>query len=426
MLRPEFIRTNLELVRSGLRKRAWKEEAIKVLDEVIRLDDERKNVQTIMDSDLSKVNTLSSQVGSLYKSGKRAEADVIKDQVTSIKTSIKETQEKLHKIVTSLEGHLLTIPNHAHDSVPQGTSEEDNEVYKAWGSDLPTLDKEALAHWDIAEKYNIVDFKLGVKITGAGFPVFRGKGSKLQRALINFFLDEAIEAGYEEFVAPLLVNEESARGTGNLPDKEGQMYHCEKDNLYLIPTAELPLTNVHRNVILDEKDFPLKLTGYTPCFRREAGSYGSDVKGLNRVHQFDKIEIVQIEHPERSYNTQVEMLNHVESLLKKLELPYRILRLCGGDLTFASALTYDFEVYAAGQKRWLEVSSVSNFETYQSNRLKLRYKDQQGKKHLAHTLNGSALALARIIAALLENNQTKEGIKIPKVLVPYTGFEWIN
>ncbi|HFB99572.1 MAG TPA: serine--tRNA ligase, partial [Phaeodactylibacter sp.] len=316
-------------------------------------------------------------------------------------------------------------PNVPHDSVPPGNTDEDNEVFKAWGSPLPELGADALPHWELAKKYNLFDLELGVKITGSGFPLYRSKGAKLQRALINFFLDEADAAGYEEIIPPLMVNEDSARGTGQLPDKEGQMYHATVDNLYLIPTAEVPITNIYRNVILTEKDFPIKMTGHTPCFRREAGSYGAHVRGLNRVHQFDKVEIVRIEHPDNSYAVLDEMLLHVEGLLEKLELPYRILRLCGGDLGFTSALTFDFEVYSAAQKRWLEVSSVSNFETFQTNRLKLRYRDADGKTHLAHSLNGSALALARIVAALLENNQTPNGIKIPKALQPYTKFEMI-
>ncbi|MEM6380002.1 MAG: serine--tRNA ligase, partial [Bacteroidota bacterium] len=310
--------------------------------------------------------------------------------------------------------------------VPAGKSEDDNEVYQAGSAQLPVLGDDAKPHWELAKQYNLFDLELGVKITGAGFPLYRGKGAKLQRALINFFLDEAHAAGYEEIIPPLVVNEASAQGTGQLPDKEGQMYHAEKDGLYLIPTAEVPITNMYRDVILKESDFPIKLTGHTPCFRREAGSYGAHVRGLNRVHQFDKVEIVQIQHPDKSYDTLHEMLDHVKSLMDKLELPYRILRLCGGDLGFTSALTFDFEVWSAAQERWLEVSSVSNFETFQSNRLKLRYKDANKKTHLAHTLNGSALALARIVAALLENNQTANGIRIPKALQPYTRFEMID
>jgi seryl-tRNA synthetase len=310
--------------------------------------------------------------------------------------------------------------------VSHGKSAEDNFVYKSWDKPLPALGEDALAHWELADKYNLFSLSLGVQITGSGFPVYRGKGARFQRALISFFLDEAVKAGYEEIIPPLLVNKDTARGTGQLPDKEGQMYYCEKDDLYLIPTAEVPVTNIYRDAIVNKNDFPIKLTGYTPCFRREAGSYGADVKGLNRVHQFDKIEIVRIEHPDKSYEALEEMLGHVEGLLDKLELPYRILRLCGGDMGFASALTYDFEVYSLAQKRWLEVSSVSNFETFQTNRMMLRYKDDDGKNKLAHTLNGSALALARIVAALLEKNQTSDGIIVPEVLRKYTGFEIIN
>ncbi len=426
MLRTEFIRNNTELVKKGLIKRNWSEDRCAILEEVITLDDQRKKIQTSSDSLLHEMNLLSGQIGDLYKSGRREEAEVLKAKVGELKENSKELESKLKEAVDNIEAKLLTIPNVPNELVPFGNSEEENEVYKDWTEALPDLGDNALAHWELAEKYNLIDFKLGVKIAGSGFPLFRNKGSKLQRALINFFLDEASKAGYEEVVPPLLVNAPTATATGNLPDKEGQMYVAERDELYLIPTAEVPVTNIFRDVILNEADFPQKLTAYTPCFRREAGSYGSDVKGLNRVHQFDKIEIVQIAHPANSYDVHQEMLDHVEGLLQKLELPYRILRLCGGDLTFTSALTYDFEVYSAGQKKWLEVSSVSNFETYQSNRLKLRYKNSEGKKQLAHTLNGSALALARIIAAIFENNQTEQGIKVPAVLVPYIGFDWIN
>ncbi len=426
MLRTEFIRNHTELVKKGLIKRNWTEERCGILQEVIALDDQRKKIQTSSDSVLHEMNVLSGKIGEMYKSGNREEAETLKTKVGQLKETSKDLESQLKEAKEKIEQKLFAIPNVPNSLVPAGKSEEDNEVYKDWESPLPKLGDGAMAHWELAEKYNLIDFKLGVKIAGSGFPLFRNKGSKLQRALINFFLDEASAAGYEEVVPPHLVNTASATATGNLPDKEGQMYVAERDELYLIPTAEVPVTNIFRDVILNESDFPQKLTAYTPCFRREAGSYGSDVKGLNRVHQFDKIEIVQISHPDESYKIQQEMLDHVEGLLQKLELPYRILRLCGGDLTFTSALTYDFEVYSAAQKKWLEVSSVSNFETYQSNRLKLRYKDSEGKKHLAHTLNGSALALARIIAAILENNQTEQGIKVPAVLVPYIGFDWIN
>lgn len=425
MLQTTIIRAHRDAVVEGLRKRNWSEEDLQKVDEVVKIDDDRKAFQTELDQALAQRNQLSSQVGALFKSGKREEAEGIRQQVTTLKATIAVLEEKLAATKETLQQLLYQIPNIPHPTVPEGSTEEDNEVYQAWEGDLPDLGDTALPHWELAKQYNIFDLELGVKIAGAGFPLFRGKGARLQRALINFFLDEAIAAGYEEMVPPHLVNEATATGTGQLPDKEGQMYYVTADDFYLIPTAEVPLTNVYRNDILNAKDFPLKITGYTPCFRREAGSYGAHVRGLNRVHQFDKIEIVQIQHPDKSYETLYEMIEHVKGLLDKLELPYRILRLCGGDLTFASALTFDFEVYSAAQKRWLEVSSISNFETFQSNRMKLRFRD--GKEtRLAHTLNGSALALPRIIAALLENNQGPEGIVIPKVLQSYTGFETIE
>lgn len=425
MLQVNFIRQNKESVINGLKVRNYSEEALKVVDEILEADDARKRIQTELDNNLAESNKLSKEIGGLYKQGKREEAEVMKAQVAASKEKNKALQDQLNELKQKCEDILLSIPNVPHPSVPAGNTEEDNEVFQDWSSPLPELDDSALPHWELAKNYNLFDLELGVKITGSGFPLYRGKGAKLQRALINFFLDEAHEAGYEEILPPLMVNEDTARATGQLPDKEGQMYHVTKDDLYLIPTAEVPVTNIYRDVIVKEEDFPIKLTGYTPCFRREAGSYGAHVRGLNRVHQFDKVEIVQIAHPEKSYDILHEMLNHVKGLLSKLELPYRILRLCGGDLGFTSALTFDFEVYSAAQKRWLEVSSVSNFETFQSNRLKVRYK-QDGKMRLAHTLNGSALALARIVAALLENNQTAEGIVIPKALQPYTRFEIIQ
>ncbi len=425
MLLVPFIRENKNLVIEGLKKRNYSDNDLGVIDDVIALDDKRKNTQTKLDSLLAQTNTLSKQIGGLYKEGKREEADTLKTEVASIKEQSKKLQEEMSTTKEKLEELLLGIPNIPHPSVPFGKSDEENEVFQEWSGSMPELGEDALAHWDLAKKYNLIDFELGVKITGAGFPLFRGKGSKLQRALINFFLDEAHEAGYEEIIPPLLVNEASARGTGQIPDKEGQMYYAEKDDLYLIPTAEVPVTNILRDVILDEGDFPIQYTGYTPCFRREAGAYGKDVRGLNRVHQFDKVEIVHVQHPDKSHDTLMGMLKHVEGLLQKLELPYRILRLCGGDLGAASALTFDFEVYSAAQKRWLEVSSVSNFETYQSNRMKLRFRDGKTTR-LAHTLNGSALALARIVAALLENNQSTEGIRIPKALQSYTRFDIIK
>ena len=426
MLQVSFISTNKGRVIEGLKIRNYSDEDLTIIDEVIALDNTRKSTQFELEELLAKNNQLSKQIGDLFKSGKRDEANEMKAQVTALKEDTKRLQDALNATKKGLEELLYKIPNVPHISVPGGNTDEDNEVHKAFTGELPDLGEGALPHWDLAKKYNLIDFELGVKITGAGFPLFRGKGAKLQRALINFFLDEAHAAGYEEIMPPLLVNEASGKGTGQLPDKEGQMYHATEDNLYLIPTAEVPITNIWRDVILEESDFPIKLTGHTPCFRREAGSYGKDVKGLNRVHQFEKVEIVQAAHPDQSYAILQEMVAHIESLLNKLELPYRILRLCGGDLGFAAALTFDFEVYSAAQKRWLEVSSVSNFETFQTNRLKLRYRDENGKTNLAHTLNGSAMALARIIAALLENNQTADGIVIPKALQAYTRFEEIR
>lgn len=426
MLQVNFIRDNKEQIIAGLQTRNYKGERLAIVDKVIELDDQRKSTQTELDTILAANNKISKEIGGLYKQGKREEAEGLKAQVESQKGRVKELEEEMRQVKGKLTDALLDIPNVPHPNVPPGNTDEDNEVFQDWGSDLPNMGDNAQPHWELGKKYNLFDFELGVKITGAGFPLFRGKGARLQRGLINFFLDEAYKAGYEEIMPPLLVNEDSARATGQLPDKEGQMYHATKDNLYLIPTAEVPVTNVCRDVIINEKDFPIKMTGHTPCFRREAGSYGKEVKGLNRVHQFEKVEIVQIVHPEKSYEVLQAMLKHVEGLLQQLELPYRILTLCGGDLGFTSALTYDFEVYSAAQKRWLEVSSVSNFETYQSNRLKVRFKGSDKKTRLAHTLNGSALALPRIIAALLENNQTAEGIKLPKAIQSYVGMEMIS
>jgi len=424
MLTVPYIREHRAVVETGLAKRGYKD--FSILDQVISIDDRRKQSQTSLDATLSEINKLSKEIGNLYKQGKADEAGAAKTNVTTLKEKSGSLQEEQRKHIADLEEALLSIPNVPHVSVPSGQSEEDNEIAEDWQGELPTLPEGALPHWELANKYNLIDFEAGVKIAGSGFVLYRGKGAKLERALVNFFLDQASDAGYEEVMPPHLVNAESARATGQLPDKEGQMYHAEKDDLYLIPTAEVPVTNIYRDTILAESELPIKLTGYTPCFRREAGSYGADVKGLNRLHQFDKVEIVQMVDPVKSYDILNEMVDHVRGLLEKLELPYRILRLCGGDLGFTSALTYDFEVYSAAQKRWLEVSSVSNFETYQSNRLKLRYKDADGKKHMAHTLNGSALALARIVASLLENHQTPEGIRIPAALVPYTRFEMID
>jgi seryl-tRNA synthetase len=425
MIEINILRTERKRVEIGLKKRQWNDEQINLLDEVISLDDDRKSIQTQLDQLLHQSNQKSKQIADLMKSGEKTSADALKLEVAENKESIRNLEDGLRQKRERIEELLLTIPNIPHESVDFGKDSEDNFIYKDWKKKLPELESWAIPHWELAEKHQLFDLKLGVKITGAGFPVYRNKGARLQRALINFFLDRAMLAGYEEIVPPLLVNEDSARGTGQLPDKEGQMYYAEKDDLYLIPTAEVPLTNIYRDEILEDDQLPIKLTGYTPCFRREAGSYGAHVKGLNRVHQFDKIEIVRIEHPDQSYKALHQMLDHVSSLLETLELPYRILRLCGGDMGFTSALTYDFEVYSAAQKRWLEVSSVSNFETYQSNRLKLRIRDKSGKNKLAHTLNGSALALARIVAALMENNQTQDGIIIPESLIPYTGFDKI-
>lgn len=426
MLTLNRIREERDRVEEGLRKRNFTDESLKLLDTIIDLDNLRKKTQAKLDELLSNLNNASKKIGDLYKLGQRDEAEKEKELVSAIKQESKEYEDILRQTISELEERLITLPNIPHESVVQGKTPEDNEVYRAWEKAFPEIGKNPLPHWDLARKYNLLDFELGNKLTGSGFPVYRGKGARLQRALISFFLDRATLAGYEEIIPPYLVNADTARATGQLPDKEGQMYHCTVDDLYLIPTAEVPVTNIYRDCILSESDFPIKLTAYTPCFRREAGSYGADVKGLNRVHQFDKVEIVQIAHPQHSYETLQEMLDHVSNLLTDLELPFRILRLCGGDMGFTSALTYDFEVFSAAQQRWLEVSSVSNFETFQSNRLKLRYKDNMGLRQLAHTLNGSALALARIVAALLENNQSNEGIRIPKVLIPYTGFELIN
>ncbi|MGH1436841.1 MAG: serine--tRNA ligase [Lewinella sp.] len=424
MLRTSFIRENLAQLKAGLLKRNFKEEDLQIVDQTLVLDDQRKALQTELDSTLATRNQLSEQIGDLFKSGQKDKATELRQEVSELKEKAGILEQDLKNTVEALRQALYTIPNMPHESVPAGNTDEDNEVFKAWDGPLPQLPENARPHWELAKEKDLFDLELGVKITGSGFPLYRGKGARLQRALINFFLDEAAAAGYEEIIPPHLVNEETATATGQLPDKEGQMYYVNEDDLYLIPTAEVPVTNVYRDVILNEEDFPIKMTAYTPCFRREAGSYGAHVRGLNRVHQFDKVEIVQLQHPDKSYETLMEMLKHVEGILQKLELPYRILRLCGGDLGFTSALTFDFEVYSAAQDRWLEVSSVSNFEDFQANRLKLRYRTDKGTQ-LAHTLNGSALALARIYAALLENNQTDDGIVLPKVLHSYTGFTTI-
>lgn len=426
MLQIKTIHENTGEVKNALKKRGFNDDEIKIVDRLIELDNNRKATQTALDSNLAQINKVSKSIGELFKTGKVEEANAMKNKVSELKSNADPLEDQLKQVTDEIRNILFKLPNMPHEKVPVGLSEDDNVVVKEWDKALPKMIDNAKPHWELAEIHNIIDFKLGVKITGAGFPLYRGKGAIFQRALINFFLDEARSVGYEEIIPPLLVNEDSGIGTGSLPDKEGQMYHMEKDNLYLIPTAEVPVTNIVRNVILKESDFPIKFCAYTPCFRREAGSYGSDVKGLNRVHQFDKIEIVQIEHPDRSHETLDKMVAYVEGLLNKLELPYRILRLCSGDLTFASALTYDFEVFSAAQEKWLEVSSVSNFETFQTNRMKCRFKDANGKTQLAHSLNGSALALARIVAALLENNQTENGVKVPEVLRPYTKFDMID
>lgn len=424
MLQPNFIKENKDAIQEALKKRNFQE--MHLLDAIIDLDQKRKDIQSESDNLQASVNKSSKEIGALFQQGKREEAGSIQAQVKEWKSKIEGLKSEAEEVKKKLEEALFSVPNVPHPSVPSGNTDEDNEVFQDWDKEFPNLHEGKLPHWELIEKYDIIDLKLGVKLTGAGFPVYKGKGAKLQRALIAFFLDEAEKAGYLEYMPPHMVNEASARGTGQLPDKEGQMYHDERDDLYLIPTAEVPVTNVYRDVIVDEKDFPIKMTAYTPCFRREAGSYGAHVRGLNRLHQFDKVEIVRLEHPEKSYEALEEMLAHVSGLLDKLGLPYRILRLCGGDLGFTSALTFDFETYSAAQGRWLEVSSVSNFENFQSNRLKLRYKDKNNKKHLAHTLNGSALALPRIVATLIENYQTPEGIVIPEVLRPYTRFDIID
>ncbi len=393
---------------------------------IIALDQKKREVQNNVNALQNEMNSISKEVGILFKQGKTDEANKAKVRTTGLKDEIKELNQQFDEVDTELNKLIVQLPNLPHTSVPSGKSSEDNKVIRSGGT-MPQLPADAMAHWDLAANYKLIDFELGNKLTGAGFPVYRGKGAKLERALINFFLDENQQAGYEEIMPPLMVNEDSGFGTGQLPDKEGQMYHVTLDNYYLIPTAEVPVTNIYRDVILEESDFPIKNTAYTPCFRREAGSYGKDVRGLNRLHQFDKVEIVQIQHPDKSYETLDDMVRHVEGLVKKLELPYRIVQLCGGDMGFTSALTFDFEVYSAAQKRWLEVSSVSNFESFQANRLKLRYRDKNSKKTiLAHTLNGSSLALPRIVAALLENNQTDKGILLPEVLWKYTGFDIIK
>ena len=423
MLQTTFIKENRDLVIERLKKRNF--DATEIIDAVLELDNNRKSTQQELDSLLAEGNQLAKQIGGLFKEGKQEEANLLKQKTTDLKEKSNALKLEQSNINDKLQELLYQIPNVPNEIVPNGNSDADNEIVFEQGTS-PQLFADAQPHWDLAKKYDLIDFELGVKVTGAGFPIYKGKGARLQRALINFFLDEAEAAGYQEVIPPLMVNEASGYGTGQLPDKEGQMYEMPLDNLFMIPTAEVPITNIYRDVIVKAEDFPIKNVGYTPCFRREAGSYGKDVRGLNRLHQFDKVEIVQIQHPEKSYETLNNMVEHVKSLLNKLELPYRVAKLCGGDLGFTSALTYDMEVYSAAQEKWLEVSSISNFETFQANRLKCRYKDENGKTQLVHTLNGSALALPRILAALLENNQTENGIKIPDVLVKYTGFNIID
>ncbi len=423
MLQVPFIRENKDLVITRLAKRNI--DATEMINNVISLDEDRRRIQTELDNTLAESNALSKEIGNLYKSGETQKANLLKEKTGQLKEASKELNDALNSTSEALNQLLYKIPNVPNEIVPVGKLDTDNvEVYKE--GDIPVLHEGALPHWDLAKKYDIIDFELGNKITGAGFPVYKGKGARLQRALIAYFLDKNTAAGYTEYQLPHLVNEASGFGTGQLPDKEGQMYHVTEDNLYLIPTAEVPGTNIFRDVVLNESELPIGITGYTPCFRREAGSYGAHVRGLNRLHQFDKVEILRVEHPSKSYEALDGMVEHVKTILQELKLPYRILRLCGGDLGFTSSLTYDFEVFSTAQDRWLEISSVSNFETFQANRLKLRFKNSEGKNELAHTLNGSSLALPRVLAGILENYQTKDGIVIPEILQPYTGFKIID
>ncbi len=424
MLQVQFIRENKQVVLEGLAKRNF-ENAETIIEEVLTTDENRRATQVTLDNTLAESNKISKEIGQLFKSGEVQKATLLKEKTTALKEKSKELNNQLLGFANDLQALLFQIPNIPHASVNAGNSEEDNEEIFKEGN-IPILHKEALPHWELAKKYDIIDFELGTKISGAGFPVYKGKGARLQRALINYFLDKNIAAGYKEYQVPHLINEASGIGTGQLPDKEGQMYHVTEDDLYLIPTAEVPITNLFRGNLISENDFPITCTGYTPCFRREAGSYGAHVRGLNRLHQFDKVEIVRVEHPSNSYNALNDMVEHIKGILRELKLPYRVLRLCGGDTGFTAALTFDFEVFSTAQDRWLEISSASNFETFQANRLKLRFKNKEGKSELAHTLNGSSLALPRVLAGILENYQTPEGIKIPDVLVPYCGFDMIS
>ena len=423
MLPLSYLREHTEKIKEGLAKRNFPQPEL--VDKLLETDQKRRSLQSQLDETLSKGNQLAKEIGTLFKSGNAEKANTLKSQSTDLKTTAKVLQEQLQNVEVALLSIRTQIPNIPDESVPSGNSENDNEEVFSAGA-IPDLRENALPHWELAAQYDLIDFDLGSKISGAGFPVYKGKGAKLQRALIQYFLDKNTAAGYTEFQVPHLVNEESGFGTGQLPDKEGQMYHVPEDGLYLIPTAEVPLTNLLRNQLIEAKDLPICMTGYTPCFRREAGSYGANVRGLNRLHQFDKVEIVRLEEPQNSRAALDKMVDHVKSILEELELPYRILKLCGGDLGFTAALTFDFEVYSTAQKRWLEISSVSTFKSFQSERLQIRYKDRNGKKQAVHTLNGSSLALPRVVAGLLENHQTHDGIKLPKVLVPYTGFEIIN
>lgn len=424
MLTINLIREKKDFIIERLKVKNF--DAEEIIERILMLDSSRRELQSKTDALQGDMNRISKEIGSLMKAGRKEEAEAAKNKTYSLKEEIKSLSDKMIPVDSDLRNEIVRLPNLPHDSVPSGHGADDNVIIRN-GGNLLTLPETALPHWDLIKKYDIIDFDLGIKLTGAGFPVYKGKGAKLQRALISFFLDEGEKAGYKEIMPPIMVNEDSGFGTGQLPDKEGQMYHATLDNFYLIPTAEVPVTNIYRDVILNADQLPIKNIAYTPCFRREAGSWGAHVRGLNRLHQFDKVEIVRISHPDHSYESLEEMVNHVEGLVSKLDLPYRILKLCGGDMSFTSALTYDFEVWSAAQKRWLEVSSVSNFESFQANRLKCRFKEKGDKQtRLAHTLNGSALALPRIVAAILENNQTEAGIKIPKVLIPYTGYDVIN